>query len=234
MFPRDISGLPVAHRVPAPRPRTVLLLAGVVQDATAQRRLGAGRVVFHGVGEDRVEVGEVLMGRHEGDDRLRLGVVCAGGDVDQPKPPHQGRMVGRQAQRRHATQRHADHRCRLRGMGLHHPGDLGGEHLRRVVLLRPPVGVAVPRQVDRQQRPPEGEGDRVPGVGVLRPAVQQHQLGRSCPPPDGAHGEAVGTLDIEPLDRRNDIDVEPRLGGVVGQHRKLVVGLHRTSRRRGT
>ena len=47
----------------------------------------------------------------------------------------------------------------------------------------PAVGVAVPRQVDREERAAQGEGHGVPGVGVLRPAVDEHELGAPGPPP---------------------------------------------------
>ena len=48
------------------------------------------------------------------------------------------------------------------------------------------VGVAVAGQVDGQQRPAEGQGDGVPGVGVLRPAVDQDELGRPVGAPEQA------------------------------------------------
>ena len=51
--------------------------------------------------------------------------------------------------------------------------------------LGPAVGVAVAGQVDRQQRPAQGQGHGVPGVGVLGPAVDEHELGRPGRPRAG-------------------------------------------------
>ena len=54
------------------------------------------------------------------------------------------------------------------------------------------VGVAVAREVDGDERPVEGEGDGVPRVGVLRPAVDEDQLGFGRPPHQRADPAAVG------------------------------------------
>ena len=61
-------------------------------------------------------------------------------------------------------------------------GDVLG-HGRRVErpVVAGPVGVAVPGQVDGHQRAPEGQRHRVPGVGVLTPAVDEDELGRGVP-----------------------------------------------------
>ena len=39
----------------------------------------------------------------------------------------------------------------------------------------------MPGKVDGHERPVEGEGHGVPGVGVLRPAVDEHELGGAEP-----------------------------------------------------
>ncbi len=119
----------------------------------------------------------------EGDDRGRLVPVDARRDVHQDEPPHQLRRLHRQRERSQPAERHPDDgarvRCAARGIdGRDRARVLGG--VVRVVV--PPVGVAVAREVDREEGTVERERDGVPGVRVLGAAVQQHQLGLlRCP-----------------------------------------------------
>ena len=95
--------------------------------------------------------------------------------------------------RRHAAHRHAHD-----GPGVRGEGADGHGHVLRVPLQRQlptgavarPVGVAVAGQVDGDERPPERHRHRVPGVGVLRPAVEEHQLRLGAPPDQGAEATA--------------------------------------------
>ena len=156
------------------------LLDGVVEDAPPQRGHRPGRVVLDRAGQEVVEAGEAGRAVDEVGDQLRLVRVDAGQHVDQHDAPHQLGGVGVERQRGQPAERHAHHGARRRA-----PGPATAiRHVGGVVRRRPsgpsraPVGVAVAGQVDGDQRPAEGQGDRVPGVGVLGAAVQQHQLRR--------------------------------------------------------
>ena len=88
--------------VVAPRPGAVVELAGVVEDAPAQRRHRAGRVVLDGAGQQLVEAGEPLRAADEVDDRLGLLFRCTRGNVDHDEAAHEigprrGQHDGREA-----------------------------------------------------------------------------------------------------------------------------------------
>ena len=91
-------------------------------------------------------------------------------------------------------------------------------------MLAGAVGVAVTGQVDGEQRPTEGQRDRVPRVRVLRAAVEEHELRLTAPPSQRA--ERSTDLDLDPLPRHDGRTVErqPVLGGVLVEVRELVVG----------
>ena len=85
----------------------------------------------------------------------------------------------------------------LGGQAAHHGGKVDGVGPRRVVAIRAPVGVPVSREVDRDERPAEQEGDPVPGVGVLGAAVDEDQLGRAAAPDQ--HAQAPAIRDVQRL-----------------------------------
>ena len=71
---------------------------------------------------------------------------------------------------------------------------LGGP-VRVVVAVR---RVPVAGQVERDERPVERERDGVPGVRVLRAAVDQHQLGFTVAPDERADLLAAAHVDRDP------------------------------------
>ena len=79
-------------------------------------------------------------------------------------------------------------------------------------------------QVDGDERATERQRDRVPRVGVLGAAVDEHHRRRPVAPHERAHLPAA--LDghrLPPHDRRALVG-DAELGGVVGEHAELVVG----------
>ena len=95
------------------------------------------------------------------------------------------------------AERHADHTACIRRQLSDRDRDVGRERLRRDLtaggLVRT-VGVTVPGQVDRDQRPVDRHRHRVPGVRVLRAAVEEHVLGIFGAPHQRADLAAVGKL----------------------------------------
>ena len=81
----------------APHPRAVLALLGVVQDAPAQRRLRARRVVLHRPRQQVVEAGERRRPVDEVGDRLGLLRRHAGRDVDEHHRRARARAPGGRA-----------------------------------------------------------------------------------------------------------------------------------------
>ena len=85
-------------------------------------------------------------------------------------------------------------------------------------------------EVDRERRPPEAEGDGVPGVGVLRPAVHEDHLGRRIIPPqraDDAGTVVIGAdCGVDPFDFGNLGDRQRVLGDVLVEEAELVVVDH--------
>ena len=105
--------------------------------------------------------------------------VDARGDVDEHQGSHQvGRLRG-QGDGGHAAEGHPDHPAGLGRQTPHDGGQVTPVAARRDRALGPSVGMPVPGQVHGQQGAAQSQGHRVPGVGVLRPPVHQHELG--CP-----------------------------------------------------
>ena len=103
--------------------------------------------------------------------------VDPGRDVDQDEGVHQVRRVGGQRDGGQAAEGHADDAVGPRGASSAiDPGQVHGVGRDRKRAVGPAVGVAVPGEVDGQERTVEGEGDGVPGVGVLGPAVDEDEL----------------------------------------------------------
>ena len=78
-------------------------------------------------------------------------------------------------------------------------------------------------QVDGDERTVERQRDGVPGVGVLRAAVDQHELGRRLAPHQGADPSRRPDVDECPADQRRAVVGDAELGGVVGEVGELVV-----------
>ena len=76
-------------------------------------------------------------------------------------------------------------------------------------MVGTPVGVPVARQVERQRRPVEGQEHGVPGVGVLGPTVQQHDLGIARPPAQAAQPPVAVHRHRDPLDGGRAVHARP-------------------------
>src|SRR3954454_65358 len=83
--------------------------------------------------------------------------------------------------------------------------------------------MTVTRQVERDQRLIERECDGVPRMRVLRPAVEQHDLGRSGSPHERADLLVVSDRDLLAPDRRRTGPRNPKFGRVLLEQRELVV-----------
>jgi hypothetical protein len=77
-------------------------------------------------------------------------------------------------------------------------------------------------QVDGQERAPERQRHRVPRVGVLGPAVDEHDFGRPVAPHEAAHRAPAGEVDLRATDGRRAVPGEPCLFRVLVQHPELV------------
>ena len=183
----------------APGPATVLPLHRVVQDPSAQGRLRPGGIELDGALEDLVEGREALRSGQEGGDVRALLAGDPGRDVDEGQLSHQTRMGPGQGHGGRAAEGHPHHHPGRRGQHLDDRGHvLGhGPGIEHGVVARP-VRVPVSGQVDGHQGPVEGQGHRVPGVGVLPPAMEEHRLGAVGPPHQGADPPARGHLDELP------------------------------------
>ncbi len=168
---------------------------------------------------EALEVGRPVDEVHDGRRLLLVDPRC---DVDQHEAIGQARRCGQAGQGGEAPERHAHEGRGVGGEGVDDRDDVVGHGLGPVVALGSPGRVTVSRQVDGHQRPVEGQGHRVPGVGVLGAAVQQHQLGRCVTPHQRAHLEARGGRHRGAPDRRRG-ERQADLGGVVRQHPELVV-----------
>ncbi len=207
----------------APDPGAVLALDGVVEDAPAQRRLRPTRVVLNGAGQQLVEAVEARRPVDEVGDRRRLLGVHARRDVDQHQGAHEVGGVGGQSQGRDTAERHADDAAGLGSERADHGRQVAPVADGRNGAVEPAVGVAVPGEVDRQQRPPEGQGHGVPGVGVLGPAVHQHQLGRAAAPEQARDRPAGRDLHVDPAHRGRPVVGQAVLARVLVEQPELVV-----------
>ena len=97
------------------------------------------------------------------------------------------------------------------------PGEIGP--------VGPAVGVAVPGKVDGQQRPAQGQRHGVPGVGVLRAAVHQHELGRAAAPEQAGDRPARRDLDVDAPHLGRPVVGQAVFGGVLVEQPELVVRL---------
>ena len=86
----------------------------------------------------------------------------------------------------------------------------------------------VPGQVHGEQGAAQGQGDGVPGVGVLRPPVHQHELGRPGvgAPEQAGHGAPRLDLDADPAHVGRTGVGQPVLGRVLVEEAEFVVGDH--------
>ena len=192
--------------VVAPLPAAVVELLRVVQDAAAQRRLRTSRVVLHRASEQRLEAGEALRSVTKSTIALVLRPIHARGDVDHHERPHQMRDGARRAPSRsvhRATSRRPGgrrrelrdrrRRCRRRGSSASthrrhaNPSDRGR------------AGRSATRTSERQDR-------RVPRVGVLRAAVDEHDLGVVAPPPSAL------TVRVDPSSSLTVVSTRPTGG----------------------
>ena len=90
-------------------------------------------------------------------------------------------------------------------------------------IVAGPVRVPVPGQVDGHQGPVEGQGHRVPGVGVLPPPWTNTDVGRIGPPHQGTDPPARGHLHELPPHGGGPVPGQPDLAGVLLEERELVV-----------
>jgi hypothetical protein len=167
----------------APFPAAVLALAGVVPDAPPDVRQRAVRCGCGGQCHDLLkgrEAGWPLDqrgGAALGPGHRLLALICRRGDVHDHRPGYQVRGHRGQSDCGQATQRHAhDHfgaGCPLADQR----DDVRGRRPGHVVMVRPPAGVPVTGQVDRERGQAQREDHRVPGVGVLAAAVQEYHPG---------------------------------------------------------
>ena len=84
--------------------------------------------------------------------------------------------------------------------------------------------MAVTGKVDRdQRRRAQSHGNRVPGVRVLRTAVQQHQLGLAVTPDQRAQPPSRLDLDVLAAHRRRSVVRQAVLVRVLVEQAELVV-----------
>ncbi len=111
-------------------------------------------------------------------------------------------MDGCEADAGESSEGHTDHTCGPRRKFADGAGEDVGVADRPVVTVGPFAGVAVPGQVEGHQRAAaQRKGDAVPGVGVLRPTVQEHQLGGPVTPDQGADPFAADIDVLPPYQR---------------------------------
>ena len=200
--------------VVAPRPRAVGTLArrcaGCRAAATTRERVGLKSTVRSRISSKLANVSGPF---DEVDDRRRLVAVDARRDVDEHELADERRATARSSAS--AVRPPSDMPTTAAASGAscaHHRrrptrAFSAGQYAWSVA----PVGVTVAGQVDREQRSVEGERDGVPGVRVLRAAVQEHELGRPGAPPQRAQRPCPGsTSTLDALDRRRTVDTGAR------------------------
>ena len=212
----------------APHPGAVVALDGVVQDAAAKRGLRASGVVLDGARQQLVEAVEARRSVDEIGDARRLAGVDPGRDVDEDESTHQPGRGGRQGDGGQAPQRHAHHATGGGRQLGHDGGEVGAVGGRGRDPVRPAVGVAVAGQVDRQERPSQCQSHGVPGVGVLRSAVDHDELGRAGlgAPQETRDQATVADFHLHPSHVGGTVVGQSVLGGVLVEQAELVVGDH--------
>ena len=155
-------------------------------------------------------------------DRRGLLAVHARRHVDEHQLTNEiGRAVG-ERERREPAERHPDDGARV-GRELAH------RLLERGRVLRGPVrvvvavrGMPVAGKVDGDERTVEREGNGVPGVGVLRAAVYEHQLG-AAPAPRERTDRSAGGLHLDAPHGRRSGPWDSEFLRVLVEERELVV-----------
>ena len=163
----------------------------VVQDPTPQGGLRSSRIELDGASQEVVETGERLRAVDEVDDRLRLLTVDAWRDVDHRQLANELRVARREHHRSEPTQRHADDSSRVRRVRLNGTGHVVGQVGRRVRPIVAPGRMAVAGKVDSERGAAQRKRHRVPGVRVLRPTVDEDDLGGLIPPRQQAERPSV-------------------------------------------
>src|SRR5262249_8654206 len=94
--------------------------------------------------------------------------------------------------------------------------------LRPVRMVVAVCRVTVTGKVDRDERQPESEGHRVPGVRVLRAAVDEDEI-RSAGTPHQRAEASAGGVDLDPADVGRAGPGDTEFLGVLVEQRELVV-----------
>ena len=170
-----------AKSVVAPGPRAVLQRACVVQDAPAQRALGARGVVAHGPFEQLVERRKGLRALDEFRDRRGFLHVDAGSHVDDDESAYQLRMLGRESGSPSARRATCRPRPAPRGRAAERPRRPPRHCAPASNRGLPPVRPAVPGQVHGEQRPIEGEATVSQVCAFCAPPCRSTSSGGSVP-----------------------------------------------------
>ena len=207
----------------APHPTAIGSLLGVMQNASPQRRLRASGIELHRAGQKLLEARKVLRAIDERVNRLGLLRGNSRRDIDEGQLGHDFGSERGDGRSGEASERHAHHRlCRRsqRPNGSHHifgvahevPSPLCGA-----------IGVSVAGQIDSHQRPADGHGKRVPGMGVLSTAMEQHQLWCFGAPDQRTQRSSISERNRFAPNRRRTVIGKSVIFGVARKHRKLVV-----------
>ena len=130
---------------------------------------------------------------------LDEGRRAVGARVADHHPPHPGRMREREAQRRHAAERQADHVRPLRAHGVEHRDHVGDEHREGIGPLRPLAPPMAARVVADDAMGPGQQRDLVvPHGEVGRERVGEQQPGPALVPVDAGRQAGAGCGDVEP------------------------------------
>ena len=218
----------MAATVIIPLPTAVGRLMGVVQNATAQRRMGASRIVFDRPRQQVIKAGKALRAVDEINDRLGLLLVHAGRDVDHHQTANQVRMSSCEFHAREPTERHPDNRDCMGRELRHNNGEVVGEVHRCVRAVLTPTRVSVTSKVNSHQGDTEVERDRVPRVCILGAAVHQHELRIARTPHQRAdvtsrRGGGID-LDVDSTNLRWRVERERVLRRVFVEEGEFVVG----------
>jgi hypothetical protein len=88
---------------------------------------------------------------------------------------------------------------------------------------RTPIRVPVAGQIEAEQRTPERKGNRVVGVGVLGPTVEQNHRWSPHSPAKPREHPTIGKRDGDPLDVWRGVERQAPLGRVLVKEAELVV-----------